>query len=371
MTAMKGGHRKLVPKHGRIAIAILSLSTSMISVAGPAATNPSVGDADVQPATSVSVTPKLSASAVVSSTPEISITARAEGVLEAFHSLPGISVKAGDLLGRLSGPVREAAIQRAKADVDRAQANLKLALDLKEGLSRSPEGLVTASQRQTAENAAATAAIDLGTAKVAMDVLISTGEIRASVDGTITAVLATDGQQVAADTALLRVQPAKILWLDASYWSDDAAKLALGMLGKFTPADGSAPTEVRLVRILSPVRADGGTLVACEKSRSDETTNTKSASPTWRMGQAGTLELFGDARREIEVPTSALVMSAGGWWVVVHTHDGDEPKQVEPGAEDGPRTIIRSGISVGESIVISDAYLHFHHDFAKQYQQPD
>jgi RND family efflux transporter MFP subunit len=285
--------------------------------------------------------------------------------------LAGAHVKAGDLIARLTGAARDAAINRAEADVDRAQANLKLSHDLQDGLNQTPAGLVTASQRQSADNGLKTSTIDLDAARSAMELLVAAGEIRAPLDGTITAVLTSEGQQVAPDAPVVRLQAATAMWLEASYWGEDAANLAIGMRGRFTPADGSAPVDVKLARIVSPVRADGSTVVACEAQPAGQDAASRPSFTSLRMGQAGTLVLLEESQSVIEVPTSALIMSAGQWWVVVRTHDGEKPQQVEPGVEDGLQTIIRRGIAAGDSIVVSDAYLHFHRDFARQYQQPD
>jgi hypothetical protein len=56
---------------------------------------------------------------------------------------------------------------------------------------------------------------------------------------------------------------------------------------------------------------------------------------------------------------------------VISAHGAEQQRQVEIGAEDGSNTVIRSGVAAGEQVVVTDAYLHFNRDFAKQYQQPD
>jgi len=352
-----------------LGVTLILSSFAVVAFAQTPATTSIASDAGVVKARLVEVAPKLSATAVVASVPELSINARAEGELADVHLFPGTPVKAGDLLARLGGPARNTAIQKARGDVDRATANLKLARDLVEGMGKTPEGLVTTAQRQTAQNGAATAAIDLDSAKNALDLLISQGEIRAPADGVISAALASEGQHVAVDAPIAKLQPQKTVWLEASFWGEEAGALSVGMRGIFTPGDGSSPVGIELSRIIAAQRPDGSVLAACSVSSSKATT--RPASPSLRLGESGTLILSGKSQRVIEVPTIALVMSAGKWWVVVISGNDEKPRQIDPGEEDGGNTVIRSGLSVGESVVVTDAYLHFNRDFTKQYQHSD
>ena len=352
-----------------VAATLTALTFAVVAFAQTPATNSSASGAGVIKARLVEVAPKLSATAVVTSVPELSINARAEGELADVHLFPGTAVKAGDLLARLGGAARNAAIQKARGDVDRATANLKLARDLVEGMGKTPEGLVTTAQRQTAQNGAATAAIDLDSAKNALDLLMAQGEIRAPADGVITAALASDGQHVAVDGPIAKLQPQKTLWLEAPFWGEDVRALSVGMRGTFTPGDGSSPVEVQLSRIISPLRPDGSVVAACSVSSSKATA--RPAGLSLRLGESGTLILSGKSRRVVEVPTTALVMSAGKWWVVVTSGKDEKPRQIEVGEEDGAYTVIRGGLSAGESIVVADAYLHFNRDFTRQYQHSD
>lgn len=352
-----------------LAFTLIVFSFWVVALAQTPGNTSSDSGAGVIKARLVEVAPKLSATAVVTSVPELSINARAEGELADVHLFPGTAVKAGDLLARLGGAARNAAIQKARGDVDRATANLKLARELVEGMGKTPEGLVTTAQRQTAQNGAATAAIDLDSAKNALDLLMAQGEIRAPADGVITAALASDGQHVAVDAPIAKLQPKTTLWLEAPFWGEEARELSVGMRGIFTPGDGSSPVGIELSRIIGAQRPDGSVLAACSVSSSKATTRPAGLS-LW-LGESGTLILSGKSRRVVEVPTTALVMSAGHWWVVVISGNDEKPRQIDPGEEDGPYTVIRSGLFAGESIVVADAYLHFNRDFTKQYQHSD
>jgi multidrug efflux pump subunit AcrA (membrane-fusion protein) len=229
--------------------------------------------------------------------------------------------------------------------------------------------LVTAAQRQSAAGQVTTAEIDLKSAQAELNLLETQVEIRAPADGVISAVVANQGQQVSPDAVIARLQPAGATWLEASFWGPDASAVEEGMAGEFAPGDGSSPIKVKLSRIIPPQQPDGSTLVACAAETSGATT--LPSTPPWRVGEAGTVTLLGKARRVVEAPTSSLIMSAGQWWVMILDQGKEQPRQVEIGEPDGLNTVITHGISAGEAVVVTDAYLHFNHDFTKEFQQSD
>jgi cobalt-zinc-cadmium efflux system membrane fusion protein len=71
------------------------------------------------------------------------------------------------------------------------------------------------------------------------------------------------------------------------------------------------------------------------------------------------------------VPTSALVLDRGRWWVLVRTARGDRPQPVVPGPALGWRTWIAAGLRAGQQVVAKDAFLKYHRDIAQSYQPPD
>src|SRR5262249_26461122 len=150
--------------------------------------------------------------------------------------------------------------------------------------------------------------------------------------------------------------------------------LTVGMRGVFsrgdiTPGDESRALNVQVLRIIPPERPDGSILAACVVDSPAGTT--RPATPNLHLGESGTLVLSGKPRQVIEIPTAALIMSAGKWWVMVSGHDGEKPRPVEIGDQDQANTVIQKGVSAGESVVVTDAYLRFNLDFARHYQQPD
>jgi multidrug efflux system membrane fusion protein len=358
-----------------ITLAVISFLTARLYASVGSTSEPSdPATGEFAPAKLVEFPNQLKTYGVVASFRELSITAQSDGIITDLNILPGTAVKADQVIARLSGPPRDAALARARADLQRAQAALELARKTSEDLERTPSGLATNTQRQTAETGLATAQTDLDVAKASLVVMEAAGEIRCACDGTILAVSVSDGQKVAPDSAVARLQPANALWLEAPFWGADVPELTKDLRGDFAPADGTRSTPVRLLQLLPSPRGDGSMVAACvpdAPTTSTGATTTQPVSDTWRAGQAGTVILRGRPRQAIEIPTSALILSDAEWWVLVHAGKEDQPRKVKPGPQAGKNTIILDGLSVGDQVVVADPYLRFHRDFAEQYSQPD
>ena len=65
------------------------------------------------------------------------------------------------------------------------------------------------------------------------------------------------------------------------------------------------------------------------------------------------------------------MLDGGQWWVLVHDKRGNQRRHVVPGVSDNGWTAIEQGLAQDERVVTQDAYLLFHQDFAKRYQQAD
>ena len=76
-------------------------------------------------------------------------------------------------------------------------------------------------------------------------------------------------------------------------------------------------------------------------------------------------------RSLVSVPTRALVLDQGQWWVLVHSSTGDHRQAVVPGPARGWRTFIERGLEPGVQVVVENAYLEFHLGISKNYQPPD
>ena len=287
------------------------------------------------------------------------------GTLSGLHIIAGSAVRAGEVVARIEGPrmrallvAREQQLQAARARESAARKGLAIALRQFHAQLSTQQALDAA----RAELASAHAAVL--TADAALQEARSLQTVRAPVGGRILSVQAANGEQLGASQAIATLQPAGMLWIRAAVYGADAARLRVGMTGRFEPSGGGAAVAVKVTAISPALAADGGTRIGLVPSTANP--------PLWWVnGRWGSLVLEGPTRRMVLVPTQALILDRGHWWVLVHTAAGDQPRQVVPGPARGWWTAIASGLSAGQQVVATDAFLDYHRGIASHYTPPD
>lgn len=152
------------------------------------------------------------------------------------------------------------------------------------------------------------------------------------------------------------------LWLKGAYYGADVSAVRAGMTGIFTPAGSSRAVPIKVCAKFGLLRADGGESVAMLST---------SARSDLVNGMFGTVTLTGPIQTLVAVPTRALILDQGRWWVVTRTPAGDIPQEVELGPARGWQTFIESGLKTGAQVVVANAYLEYHRNVAQSYQAPD
>ena len=344
----------------RSAFVLMIMTTACF---GAASTGKRSALSDLKPVTRVSFQPRYGAYGQVEPIHHIVIRSQLQGVVSKLSVVPGDAVKQGQVIARITGPTHHAALKQAEAAVAHAQTQLELARQLKQGIDQLPKGLRTKPQMQKAAAAVTQAQSDLASAQAQLVKLRSAATIKAPADGVVVTVQAANAERVAPGDELIKMQPAGKLWLKADYYGSDISEIHTGMKGIFHPADGSAPIAVTMLHVVPPQQTDGAVDVVCLPG---------SHPPAgWRNGAAGRLDLLGKKQSALRVPTSSLIMDQGRWWVLVHDAQGDHPHAVILGPSRGESTLITAGLKPGAQIVVHDAYMRYHRDFAKQYTPPD
>ena len=285
------------------------------------------------------------------------------GQIIKFDIIPGTAVHAGQKLAQLGGPEIQALLTQKKAALNNARTSLlsarkSLAIDQQQQSSH----LTTRQMVLRAESAAAQAQSAFDTAQAQLRALRRTIMLTAPVDGTVLAVNAAEGQHVTAGETCLILQPADKLWLKANYYGTDIAEIHVGMTGQFSPAGGGNPIPVKVATVFGSLAPDGGESVGLLAD---------TPAPGWLNGESGKVTLNGPVRKLVAVPTRALILYQGQWWVLVHTDQGDQRRVVTPGQTRGWQTFIESGLKPGDQVVVENAYLEFHRGISKTYQPPD
>jgi membrane fusion protein, heavy metal efflux system len=335
------------------------LGLGCVLAAGPAfaASNGSVV------ARSVTVTPRFEAYAKVVPIALASLRAAVPGVVAGLTAVPGQTVAAGKVIGELQGPEIAMLLAERKNAVASAQTAFHAA---QQSLAVTRENRAAKlGTRQTvfeAQAALAQSRAALAAAASALAAAQASTRLQAPASGIVVARDAANGERVAAGQTILTVAPQHGLWIEADYYGADASRIHPGLQGRFTPVDGAASFAVKVASILSPQRPDGGQPVGLRPldPRRDLVN-----------GEAGTVVIEGAKRSVVAVPTRALILDRGKWWVLVQGPHGDERREVTPGASRGDETLIAQGLAPGTAVVVTNAYLQFHRDVAQHYQPPD
>lgn len=293
-------------------------------------------------------TPEYSAYAQVEPRQLVSIKAAATGVIANLNVLPGERVHAGQGLATLGGPDYLSELQTARAERDAAQRDFEI----------TQANYPQFSSAQDVANAHAA----LETADAALVRLRAAGSIPAPVEGIVLSIDTAEGTRVAPGQTLFILQPSTQLWLRAVYYGDDALAVHPGMTGEFSGAHGGPPIPVKVATVFATLASNGGESVGLLA------TNSK---PAWLNGEFGTVSLMGPTTQLIAVPTRALILDQGKWWVMVRTAQGPRAVEVVPGVTRGWQTFISRGLNPGADVIVENAYLEFHRSISKTYMPPD
>jgi RND family efflux transporter MFP subunit len=319
-------------------------------------------DPDVLTVQSHHVTSRLVAYGQVVPVSIVSVSAAETGVVTGLKVRPGTHVRAQENLAHLSGPAIDSLVVQSEANVHSTQSQLDAAKKaLAIAREQLPSHLTTRQVVQQAESAVAQAQSGLINAQSRLTTVRRLMTVSSPTDGVVLELNSADGALVSAIQPILTLQPANGLWLLANYYGTDLTAIHLGMTGQFLSSDGGDPLRIRVTSIPGVLAAGGGESIAMEPL---------GANPSWLNGESGTVTLDLPARQLVAVPTRALVLSQGKWWVMIRAAKGDRAQEVVPGPTQGWDTFIVSGLAPGTKVVVSNAYLLYHARVQEQYEVP-
>ncbi|WP_081822281.1 efflux RND transporter periplasmic adaptor subunit [Acidocella facilis] len=288
--------------------------------------------------------PVLSGFASVQPGAPVPITALQAGVLTSLAVVPGESVRPGQPIGLLGG------------------AQLAAALATAQGASNAANAALAAEQGKFADHLGTRAAVAQAraaavSARASLLALRAASRLQSPVAGQVQSLAVGPGAALAPGQEVAVIQPAAGAWVKAVLYGAQAETLAPGMAARFTPADG-APAMPITLRGVQATQSDGGLVLAF-------------AGHGLQPGESGAVSLSLPPRPVLLVPSEALVLDNGRWWVMLHDAQGDHAAPVVPGATQGPETPILSGLKAGDQVIVQDAALLYHRGIAGLYQPPD
>jgi RND family efflux transporter MFP subunit len=285
------------------------------------------------------------------------------GVVSGLKVLPGETVRAGSIIARLEGP-----------EIKNLLAELRNAVDGAEAAEAAARKLLAFERRKEAERLSTKKEVYIAEAdlvekrallKNARSRLRATRNetiLKSPVTASILTIDLANGELARQGQTILTMQPSGSLWLKGLVYGSEAASVHVGMKAVFSPADGSATIPVMVRTIIGAVQPDGALSIGMVAMV---------PAPAWRNGETGTVKLEGPERTLAAVPTRALILDRGRWWVLVHASLGNRRQEVIPGPSRGDSTLIEHGLKPGIEVVVENAYLEFHREFSKHYQSPD
>lgn len=295
----------------------------------------------------------VSATAIVTPGPgaEFTVTAPDSARIAELPRAEGDRVRRGDLLVRFDIPSLGAAAAQHRAEVAQARAKVEQARAAAERVRGLLDRGVAARRdvedatRDLAEAEAALA--QASAAASAADALAERATVRAPFAGIVARRLHNPGDLVepsASDPILRLIDPVH-LQLVAAVPLADLARIARGHVARVF-VTGSGETERAVVASL-PAAVDAASATA-------EVRLTFAAPTQLTAGSPVQLEILAEERADVlSVPADALIRDGGTTKVVVVGADGKAHRRdIVPGLDGGGDVEVRSGLAVGDQIII-------------------
>lgn len=311
------------------------------------------------PARAVRYRPEIRAWAQVESlSPLVLRTAVAARVARVLV-VPGQAVKAGQPLVRLAGPTLEGELSAARARWQAAQRELAAARRTAASAQHTYPMLTARQALDAAQAAQAAAEGDAVAAHAALQTLLAQQTLSSPTNAVIGTMNVAAGADVPSGTPLVTLLPHGALWLRAEVFG--RSPLPAAATARFVPVDGGPAIAVHRIAEL-PARAPDGARVF---------NFTATGSVPWHAGETGELVWQGSARSAVSVPSEALILNAGRWYVLTDVDAKLVAQPVTPGPARGTDTFVTHGLRAGTPVVVRQAYLLFHRHFSAQYAPAD
>ncbi len=273
--------------------------------------------------------------------------------------VPGQAVKAGEPLVTLTGPKLEGELSTAHVRRRAAQRELAAAQRTLASARRTYPVVTDRKALDAAQAALAAAESDSATARAALATLQAQQTLRSPASAVVGAVDAAAGSDLPAGAPLLTLLSHGSLWLRVEVFGNQP--LPETAPARFVPVGGGPAVAVRRVAVL-PARAPDGARVF---------NFTATGSAPWQAGETGELVWQGSPRTAVVVPSEALVLNAGRWYVLTDVHGKLAAQAVTPGPARGTGVLITHGLRAGVPVVVRQAYFLFHRNFSAQFAPAD
>ena len=178
-----------------------------------------------------------------------------------------------------------------------------------------------------------------------------TNTIYSNAAGTITEIPFKEGDIVTEGSKIYQIADLSSLWVEAQIYSNE-----LGIL--------KGGEKVEIIPEAFPEETTEGTITFSNPELQSESKinlvriEVKNPSGKFKPGMQASVIHRSDEKKSIVLPVDAVIRDAKHSVVWIHNKDGGfESRMVETGIENKFRIEIKSGLQVGEKVVVSGAYL--------------
>ncbi|MEQ9887365.1 efflux RND transporter periplasmic adaptor subunit [Pectobacterium zantedeschiae] len=322
---------------------------------------------------------------------QVSVGAQASGQIKALHVELGDKVKKGQLIAEIDDLTQQDTLKNGEAALKNVQAqraaklaelrNNELSWQRQQMLMKRGVGVQADYDSAKATLDATRANIDALDAQIIQaQITVNTAkvnlgytQIRSPMDGTVVAIPVEAGQTVNAiqtTPTIAKVANLDTMTIKVKISEADVVKVKTGMPVWFSIL--GEPNK-RYEATLSSIEPAPDSINTDTTTTSSSTSSSSSSSSTaiYYNGQFnvqnpdGVLRismtaqvniLLSSVKNAIVVPATALTLRNGMWYVqVVNANKKVESRLVTLGLNDNVRTQIRSGLSVGEQVVVSQS----------------
>ena len=338
-----------------------------------------------EPVVRTSIAQTVSATGEISAAQLVDVGAQASGQIKKLHVTLGQQVKKGDLIAEIDSTSQLNNLNTNKAKLDTYQAQLvsaEIALRSADKKYKREQALwqEDATSREALEDAqdafaAAKASVaELKSSIRQTQIAINTAEadlgytrITAPMDGTVVAIPVEEGQTVNANQTtptIVQVADLSTMLNKMQIAEGDVNKVKAGMKLTFTTL--SQPDNVREATLES---IDPGLTTMSQGSYTTSTDTTDSAIYYYArslvpnednvlhigMTTENTITI-NQAEKVLAVPKLAVKQRGGKQYVrVLGENNQPQEKEITTGLSDNMNTEVKSGLSEGESVIISEA----------------
>lgn len=311
------------------------------------------------PARAVDYRPERHAWAKVEAIAPLVLRSAVPARVSSVHVIPGQVVAAGEPLVSLGGPQLDGELAAARARLNAAQGELTAARNMAASAARTYPLITNRQALESAQSVLVAAQSRRIAAQVALTTLRAQKTMSSPFPAVVSEISAAPGANLLAGAPMVTLLPRGQLWLRAEYF--DVAPIPSTITARFMPTSGAAAQTVHLVAELPSRAADGARVL-----------DFAAASPVaWQAGDAGELVMSGPLHAAVAVPAGALILDAGKWYVLTDTSGKLARQPVTPGPARGGDIVITAGLRPGVPVVVREAYLLYHRNFAARYTPPD